>query len=269
LEKIGYLEFLLKLLNSYSSLEIDNESDQLFFQKISRLILIQIRHMIKLNESRCEQIINLDGLESLINLSKLEIYNNLIIPIICELISSNAFVRETLKKYNCIALIYYTAKSTENINFYHDTISFILYWLIQDKEYIENFLIQEEVFFEFFNNLFLKLNSRMIDHLTLILEFFEASNLITNIFFQNNVLVSQVVDNIFKNDLNINKDVCFLNKILDFLDLLMQSLNSEKFHIMHGQLGVMLEKIKVISEKNNLVIIAEKIKNIKKNMITN
>jgi len=223
--------------------------------------------MIKLNDSRCEQIVNLDGIQTLMNLSKLEIYNNLIIPIICELISSTSTVRDALKKYDSIGLIYYTSKITDNINFYHDIISFVLYWLINDKEYIENFLIQENIFFEFFNNLFLKLNARLLDHLTLILEFFEASNLITNIFFQNNILVSQVVDNIIKNDLTFNKDVCFLNKILDFLDLLMQSLNSEKYHIMDGQLGIMLEKIKVISEKNNLVIIAEKIKNIKKNML--
>jgi len=222
--------------------------------------------MIKLNDSRCEQIVNLDGIKILMILSKLEIYNNLIIPIICELISSTALVRDSLKKYDCIGLIYSTAKNTENINFYHDIISFILYWLVHDKEYIENFMIQENIFFEFFNDLFLKLNTRLLEHLSLILEFFEASNLITNIFFQNNVLVSQVVDNIIKNDLIFNKDVCFLNKILDFLDLLMQSLNSEKYHIMGGQLGIMLEKIKVISEKNNLVIIAEKIKNIKKNM---
>lgn len=259
---------MLKLLNSYSSLEIDNASDQLFFQKISRLILIQIRHMIKLNDSRCEQVINLDGIQTFMNLSKLEIYNNLIIPIICELISSTAYAREALKKYDCIQLIYFSSKTAKNLNFYHDIISFILYWLVHDKEYIEDFLIQENIFYEFFNDLFNKLGMRIIDHLTIILEFFEASNKITNIFFSNNSLVSQVVDNLIKNDLNMNKDVCFLNKILDFLDLLTQSLNSEKFTIIQGELGIMLEKIKVISEKNNLVIIAEKIKNIKKNLMS-
>ncbi len=105
--------------------------------------------MIKLNDSRCVQTVNLDGIQTIMNLSKLEIYNNLIIPIICELISSTASVREELKKYDCISLIYFTAKSTDNINFYHDIISFILYWLIHDKEYIEDFLTQENIFFEF------------------------------------------------------------------------------------------------------------------------
>ena len=170
--------------------------------------------MIKLNDSRCEQIVNLDGIQTLMNLSKLEIYNNLIIPIICELISSTSTVRDALKKYDSIGLIYYTSKITDNINFYHDIISFVLYWLINDKEYIENFLIQENIFFEFFNNLFLKLNARLLDHLTLILEFFEASNLITNIFFQNNILVSQVVDNIIKNDLTFDNMLLAIETVI-------------------------------------------------------
>lgn len=267
MENIGYIEFLLKLLNDYSSLEIDNPSDQIFFQKISRIILIQIKHMIKLNDSRCEKIVNLDGIIILINLSKMDIYNNLIIPIICELISSTSFVRETLKKFDCMALIHNTTKNTENINFYCDTISFILYWLVHDKNYIENFITNEGIFFDFFNDLFKKLNTRLLDHIKIILEFCEASNKISNYFFGNNILVSQVVDNLIKNDLTINKDIYFLNKILDFLDLLTQSFNSEKFTVIEGELGLLLDKIKVISEKNNLVIIAEKIRNIKKNLL--
>jgi hypothetical protein len=253
-------------LNSYSSLEIDNPSDQIFFQKISRIILIQIKHMIKLNDTRCEKIVNLDGIIILINLSKLEIYNNLIIPIICELISSTSFVRETLKKLDCMVLIYNATKNTENINFYYDTISFILYWLVHDKSYIENFITNEKIFFDFFNDLYNKLNIRLLDHITIIIEFFEASSKISEYFFSNKVLVSQVVDNLIKNDLTVNKDICFLNKILDFLDLLTQSFNSERFNIIEGDLGLLLDKIKVVSEKNNLVIIAEKIRNIKKNL---
>ena len=187
--------------------------------------------MIKLNDSRCEKIVNLDGIYILINLSKLEIYNNLIIPIICELISSTSFVRETLKKFDCMALIHNTTKNTENINFYYDTISFILYWLVHDKSYVENFITNEGIFFDFFNDLFNKLNTRFLDHITIILEFFEASSRISDYFFGNNILVSQVVDNLIKNDLTVNKDICFLNKILDFIDLLKQRFNSESFTI--------------------------------------
>lgn len=58
-----------------------------------------------------------------------------------------------------------------------------------------------------------------------------------------------------------------MNKISDFLVLLTYSLNSQKFTLINGEVGIMLEKIKFISEKNNLVIIEETIKNIKKNFL--
>jgi hypothetical protein len=231
-----------------------------------KTLLNQINHMIKLNPARCEQLALLDGISVLTKLAQGTLHNSytqLLISIFSELINSTKIVREILKKINTLELIISFIKNKIFKDNLLDVIRNLLEWLEYDKVYVENALIQDNIF----NNLFLDINEVMnnrnlSEHISLLLEFFHLSENIENKYFSNKVLVKIIMESIVSSNIIDQKDIHLLNRVMDFCVSLARNKKSDANFLSEIHFNEILNKIKAISKEKNLIIIEEKIKKI-------
>jgi hypothetical protein len=79
-------------------------------------------------------------------------------------------------------------------------------------------------------------------------------------------LVKNVIKVIENNNCINNKDIHLMNKIMDFLEFLINNRNEDKEFLNDINFMRTLEKIKAISKERHLIIIDEKIKNISQHL---
>lgn len=263
MENIGYLECLIKLLNGYSSVDTDNDIEsQQFFQKIIKLILTQIRHMIKYNPARSEQLTVLGGIPLIIHLSHQNNYNNIIIPIIAELINSTQFVRESLKKENCIENLINFIKDQSSHEFLSTMIDNLIEWLKGDKEYVESYIVQDNVFSDLNKIIHQSFSTNLNEYLNILLELITNSDTIEKKYFTTNEIVKYLFASLVEINFWNNKDVHLINLVMDYLYLLAKNKKDDKVFLTEIKLMKIIDKIKLLTEEHNLIIVEEKLKKI-------
>jgi hypothetical protein len=255
---LGYIDFLIKLLSNYSSVEHDTAEVNEFFCKITNAILNQIKLIIKLNAGRCEQFVHLDGLGVLNKLSNREQYDYTISPILAELILSTKHVREELKKINAFDLLINLMKDIKNKDNFPDIINSILFWLNDDKAYIENYLNHENNFENILTQMF-KVFS-LNDFLSILLKFFEVSEIAQNKILMGDKLVYDIMDSILASIFSDNKDIYLIIKIIDFLDYLVNNRKNDVQFFKDIRLYTIIDNTIKVSKENSFVILEEKIK---------
>ena len=269
LENLGYIETLLKLLNNFAYNDTTTINSKNI--KIINSIINQINNMIKLNKARSELFAMSDGIDimcSLANNNNVEnniedlTYINQIIYILSELINASNYTRNKLKQSKTLGLIGKLLMEKKDLNMIKELTQIILDWYSEDKNFIEDYIIKDEIFFGVFSNLNDVLSENVSEYLSLLNDFFRASEEIENKFFKNNSLVKNVIKVIENNNCINNKDIHLMNKIMDFLEFLINNRNNDKEFLNEINFMRTLEKIKVISKERHLIIIDEKIKNI-------
>ncbi len=269
LENLGYIETLLKLLNNFAYNDTTTLNSKNI--KIINSIINQINNMIKLNKARSELFAMSDGIDimcSLANNNNVEnnieelTYINQIIYILSELINASNYTRNKLKQSKTLGLIGKLLMEKKDLNMIKELTQIILDWYSEDKNFIEEYIIKDEIFFDVFSNLNEVLSENVSEYLSLLNDFFRASEEIENKFFKNNSLVKNVIKVIENNNCINNKDIHLMNKIMDFLEFLINNRNNDKEFLNEINFMRTLEKIKVISKERHLIIIDEKIKNI-------
>lgn len=145
------------------------------------MILHQIRLMCKLNSARVEQLAILDSIPLFLNLTSKNKFNEIIIPIFSEMISSTKIVRDILKDHFGLQTLLNFIK---NFQMYaSELISKIVFWLSCDKEYIENIVLQDNFFETLFKEIFNVHSDNFKNLVSVLLNFFETSNKIMKKFF--------------------------------------------------------------------------------------
>jgi hypothetical protein len=251
LENLGYIEFLIKLLINFS-----RDNDRKEYNEYIDIILNQVKLIIKLNSGRCEQFVHLDGLNVINKLLYRNQYAPMICPILSELILSTKYVREELKKINAFEIL---IKLINKENF-ADIINNILFWLNDDKQYIEAYFSQDNSFIQIITQVSecFELN----DYLSILLKFFEESEISQIKYFANNKLIYDIMDLILSSKTKENKEIYLIIKIIDFLDYLVTNRRNEIQFYKDIQLFVILDWTVKVSKENSLVILEEKIKNL-------
>ena len=261
LEKIGFIDILLKLLNKfvYSS----NLSDNYTLQKIIIKMLNQINQSIKLSKSRSETFVMSDGVNIICSLSNIIKGNEIIYQIILifsELINATNFTRNKLKQSKALELIIKLLIGKKDSKIIKELTQIILNWIEEDKIFIENYIIRDDKFHYLFKNLSDILNDNEIEFIQLLNDFFRASEEVTNKFFKDEKLLSEIIKKI-ENSPN-RKDIHFMNKVMDFYLLLIKYKKNEIEFLNKINFKRNIEKIKIISKERHLIIIEEKIKKI-------
>ena len=261
LEKIGFIDILLKLLNKfcYSSNLSDNNSSQ----KIIKKILNQINQVIKLSKSRSELFVMSDGVNIICSLANIYKGNEIIyqiISILSELINTTNFTRNKLKQSKALELIIKLLIGKKDSKIIKELTQIILNWMEEDKVFIEKYIIRDDKFHSLFKNLSNILNDNEIEFIQLLNDFFKASEEVTNKFFSDDNLLSEIIEKI-ENSPN-NKDIHFMNKVMDFYLLLIKYKKKEIKFLNRINFKKIIEKIKSISKERHLIIIEEKIKKI-------
>ena len=261
LEKIGFIDILLKLLNKfcYSSNLSDNNSSQ----KIIKKILNQINQVIKLSKSRSELFVMSDGVNIICSLANIYKGNEIIyqiISILSELINTTNFTRNKLKQSKALELIIKLLIGKKDSKIIKELTQIILNWMEEDKVFIEKYIIRDDKFHSLFKNLSNILNDNEIEFIQLLNDFFKASEEVTNKFFSDDNLLSEIMKKI-ENSPN-NKDIHFMNKVMDFYLLLIKYKKKEIKFLNRINFKKIIEKIKSISKERHLIIIEEKIKKI-------
>ena len=261
LEKIGFIDILLKLLNKfcYSSNLSDNNSSQ----KIIKKILNQINQVIKLSKSRSELFVMSDGVNIICSLANIYKGNEIIyqiISILSELINTTNFNMNKLKQSKALELIIKLLIGKKDSKIIKELTQIILNWMEEDKVFIEKYIIRDDKFHSLFKNLSNILNDNEIEFIQLLNDFFKASEEVTNKFFSDDNLLSEIIEKI-ENSPN-NKDIHFMNKVMDFYLLLIKYKKKEIKFLNRINFKKIIEKIKSISKERHLIIIEEKIKKI-------
>jgi len=261
LESIGYIDILLKLLNKYiySSDLSHNQTSQ----KIIIKTLNQINQIIKLSKSRSEIFVLADGINiicSLTNIIKGNEYIYQVIYILSELINATNFTRNKLKQSKALELIVKLLIEKKDFKIIKELTQIILNWIGEDKTFIEKYITREDKFHNLFQNLINVLNNNENDFIQIINEFFRVSEKVTNKFFKDNNLIAEIMK-IIENFLN-NKDIHFMNKVMDFFLLLIKHKKKETEFLNKINFERYIEKIKTLSKEKHLIIIEEKIKKI-------
>ena len=261
LESIGYIDILLKLLNKfvYSSDISHNQTSQ----KIIIKTLNQINQIIKLSKSRSEIFVLADGINiicSLTNIIKGNEYIYQVIYILSELINATNFTRNKLKQSKALELIVKLLIEKKDFKIIKELTQIILNWIGEDKTFIEKYITREDKFHNLFQNLINVLNNNENDFIQIINEFFRVSEKVTNKFFKDNNLIVEIMK-IIENFLN-NKDIHFMNKVMDFFLLLIKHKKKETEFLNKINFERYIEKIKTLSKEKHLIIIEEKIKKI-------
>jgi hypothetical protein len=222
--------------------------------------------MIKLNIARCEQLTILDGVAILIALSNTNLYNHILIPIFCEMITSTKFVRNELKKANALPLILSFIKNETNEEFLKDLINSLLIWLEADKNYVERYLTEKENFEELFKCFEELLCDNLINHLSVLISFFKISDSIQIKFFNSDEIVKRIWDSLVKFDFLQTKDILLINVIMDFLDFLVRNRKNDKKFLEEIDFYKLLENVKALTKDHKLIIVEEKVKKIYKKL---
>ena len=261
LESIGYIDILLKLLNKciYSS----DISLNLFSNKIIIKSLNQINQIIKLSKSRSEIFVQADGIDIICSLANIIKENEFIyqfIYILSELINATNFTRNKLKKSRALDIIIKLLMEKKDFKIIKELTQIVLNWIGEDKYFIEKYITKEDKFHNLFQNLINILNHNENDFIQILNEFFRVSEVITNKFFKDNNLIIEIMK-ILENSLN-NKDIHFMNKVMDFCLLLIKHKKKEIEFLNKINFKRVMEKIKAVSKEKHLIIIEEKIKKI-------
>jgi serine/threonine protein kinase len=273
LENLGFIDTLLKLLNNFAYNDTTTLNSKNI--KIINSIINQINNMIKLNKARSELFAMSDGIDimcSLANNNNVENNNEdltyiiQIIYILSELINASDYTRNKLKQSKTLGLIVKLLMEKKDLNMIKELTQIILDWYSEDKNFIEDYIIKDEIFFGVFSNLNEVLSENVSEYLSLLNDFFRASEEIENKFFKNNSLVKNVIKVIENNNCINNKDIHLMNKIMDFLEFLINNRNEDKEFLNEINFMRTLEKIKAISKERHLIIIDEKIKNISQHL---
>jgi hypothetical protein len=222
--------------------------------------------MIKLNIARCEQLTILDGVAILIALYNTNLYNHILIPIFCEMITSTKFVRNELKKANALPMILSFIKNESNEEFLKDLINSLLIWLEFDKNYVESFLTQKENFEELFRCFEELLCDNLIDYLSVLLSFFKLSDSIQSKCFESDEIVKRIWSNLVSFDFLQTKDILLINVIMDFLDILVKNRKNDRRFLDEINFYKILENVKILMKEHKLIIVEEKVKKIYKKL---
>ena len=261
LENIGYIDILLKLINKFNySSDISNDKPTL---KVITKILYQINQIIKLSKSRSEIFVLAEGIDiicSLANIIKGKECIDQIVYILSELINATDFTRSKLKQSNTLELIVKLLMEKKDLKIIKELTQIILNWMGEDRHFIEKYITREDKFHNLFKNLSNVLNNNENDFIQILNEFFRVSEEVTNKFFKDNILIEEIIGKIEKS-LN-NKDIHFMNKVMDFYLLLIKYKKNESSFLNKINFKRSLEKIKSVSKEKHLIIIEEKIKKI-------
>lgn len=262
MENLGYLECLLKLLNGYAFIETHNDIEKTFFLKVTKFILIQIKHMIKFNHGRCEQLAILDGIQILKTLSTSNNFNQILIPIFTEMIGSTRYVRDTLKSHNAIELIFNFISNKNYKEFFSEMIKNLLIWLENDKLYVEVFILNGSNFSNMFMDIHEILSVDLLEYLQILINFFSLSQEIEKKFFDDNLLVKMVWTSMINNNFIKSNDIMLMNRVVDFFDLIFENKKKEQNFLYEINFFKVLDSIKVKTKELNLIIVDEKLKKI-------
>jgi len=222
--------------------------------------------MIKLNLARCEQLTILDGVAVIISLSNTNLYNSILIPIFCEMITSTKFVRNELKKANALPLILSFIKNETNEEFLKDLINSLLIWLEADKKYVEGYLTEKENFDELFKCFEELICDNLINHLSVLISFFKISDSIQIRFFNSDSIVRRIWESLVKFDFLQTKDILLINVIMDFLDFLVRNRKNDRKFLEEIDFYKLLDNVKALTKDHKLIIVEEKVKKIYKKL---
>jgi hypothetical protein len=249
-------------LHGYAFIETENDTDKLFFQKITKIILIQIKNMIRFNSARCEQLAILEGIPILSGLAIYNLYNHILIPIFSDIISSSRFARDCLKKVNALELILNFINNKSYKEFFSEMIKNLLIWLQNDKIYVESFILHENNFSNIFLDIHENLSIDLIDYLSVLLNIFDLSGEIERKYFDDQNLVKLTWDSLVGSNFLKSNDILLMNKIVDFFDLFVENKRNDHAFIKEINFLIILDNIKSVTKENNLIIVDEKLKKI-------
>jgi len=219
----------------------------------------------------CFQLVCLDGVKTVLrifattNVHFQNIHNTTILEILSELICATKTTRLSLKNIKSPSILhilfdYIKTNSKQS----KDIFGKIIFWLNADKEFIEDYLCDDENFDSIIKSIFDIYEENFFDLVEIFIRFFSSSKKITNKFylsqFSNNLL--ERLSSKSSEDLDVFK----VNIILDVLNITLDKTNYENLNQI--KIEEIIGNVETKAKDMNLITVMEKIKNINQKLLS-